>query len=291
MRHLRILGLCLVAAFALSVVAASAASAADPAIYECAPAAKETVTYKKGKKTITKSVNTGNRKDSACKKVVTKDKFRIKGEQPGHQAGPEGAFELGELATGYAFTGTGGGSNLEIVGIGGLTCTAFADAGTFNGPKSAGGINVTFTGCELLHHQCETGATLGEINTSPLKGEIGYINKATHEVGVLLSSETGIYEVPAMHCAELGLRTSGSVIGVVTSPVNVFTSTATLTFSQSAGFQSVKKFEGEAGEHTLEVETCGYPTGCAKGEYSLPGPAGESTLATGSISGKLELKA
>lgn len=216
----------LLAAVALAAVGSASASAAEPALYECHKLAKVEKKYH------------GKYTDKKCSV---------------ESATHEGAYELQEgIGKGKAFKGKGKGANLEIVGVGGVTCTSSADTGKFTGPKAAGGIKVTFKGCELVHHQCENTATVGEIKTNPLKGEVGYIEggKSEHKVGVALTAETGLYEAE-FHCGEQNLRVTGAVVGLLTSPRNVFTKEATLLFEQTAGAQKYKQIEGGPNEELL----------------------------------------
>ncbi len=293
MKRLRTTALCLVATFALSAIAAQAASAAEPAVYECAVAKTETVTYRKKptKPPITKTVNTGNYKNSTCSKPYTKDKVRIKGEQPGHEAGPEGPYQLQEFSKASSpFAGTGGGANLEVIGVGGISCTHNSDSGEFTGPKTVGKIKVTFTGCEFESKKCQGDAPAaaheGEILTNNLVGEVGYVNKGEKKVGGLFKPETGLY-FTEFNCGELKFRVSGGVIGNVTSTINAFTNSVTLDFKESAGIQNPLRFEGGL-EETLMTEEGG------KGEWPEGGTAknqsGQS-LETTNTGETLELKA
>lgn len=259
MKRIRMMGACLVAVFALAAVASASASAAEPALWECGKTVKVEKKY------------TGKYNNKTCTEENTKS---------------EGKYELREgIGKGKAFKGKGKGANLEIQGVGGVACTSSSDAGKFTGPKTAGGVSVTFKGCELLHHQCENTATPGEVKTNLLKGEVGYIEggKETHQVGVSLTAETGLYEAE-FHCAELELRVSGSVIGLVTSPANVFTKEATLLFQQSGGTQALKKLEGGP-EVSLFAEARS-----GGGEWGAPAESGESDEVTNKGE-TLELKA
>jgi hypothetical protein len=253
-------------------VATAGASAAEPALYQCAKVAKNA-----------EKRYTGGYNDKKCSEV---------------NATHEGKYELEEWSLGSKelktgkqgkvkkFKGKGKGANLEVKELGGISCTSSKDSGEFNGPKSAADVVVVFKGCELAHHQCENTSTLGEIATKPLKGEIGYIQggAAKHEVGVALTAETGIYAAE-FKCGELELRVRGSVIGLVTSTKNAFTTTATLLFQQSAGEQRVKKLEGGSTDVLLtEVRKIG-------GEWPGTGAeSGEETESTGKGE-ELELKA
>jgi hypothetical protein len=250
---------CLATVVGLFGIATASASAAEPALYECAKTLKVEKSYSGGYNN--KLCSEGN---------------------PEHK----GKYELQEgIGKGKAFKGKSKGANLEVKGLGGVACTSSSDTGKFTGPKTGAGILVTFKGCELNHHQCESGATLGEIKTNPLKGEVGYIEggKAKHEVGVAITAETGLYEAE-FHCAEIELRVSGTVIGLLTSTKNVFTKEATLLFQQSAGEQRLKQLEGGPEVNLVaEVRSPG-------GEFGAPTEAGESVEATNKGE-TLELKA
>jgi len=254
---------------ALCVVVVAGASAAEPAIYECAKAAK----------TKTKPAHyTGGYNDKTCSEV---------------NATHEGMYELQEwnltAKKGKAkdFKGKAGGTNLEIKGTGGVACTSNSDVGVFTGPKTAGKIVVTFKGCELNQHKCANTTKAGEIVTNPLKGEVGYIEeggKATSKVGVQIGPETGLFEAE-FDCGELELRVTGGVIGFVTSTENVFIKQATLLFQESFGEQKFTKLVGKAAVH-LEAEL----RSGGSGEWSPGNESGESDQITnkGEL---LELKA
>lgn len=260
MRYARVIGACMIAAFALAAVAAASASAAEPALYECAKAAKSGKKY------------TGGYNNKTCSEA---------------NATHEGKYELKEgIGKGKAFKGKGGTANLEIQSVGGVSCTSSSDTGKFTGPKTGGNIVVVFEGCELLHHPCTNTSKSGEIKTNPLKGEVGYIEggKAAHEVGVELSAESGPYEAE-FRCAEGEFRVSGGVIGLVTSPKNVFTKEAGFLFQQSAGVQKYKKLEGGP-EVNLWTET----SSIGANQWTEPLQSAESTESTGKGE-ELELKA
>jgi hypothetical protein len=110
----------------------------------------------------------------------------------------EGKYELKEgVGKGKTLKAKGGGANLEVPGVGGVSCTKSSATGKFTSPKTAGDILVTFTGCEISRIKCETTATEGEIKTNALKGSVGYLN------------------APTIHCQDLLLNVTGSVVGEV----------------------------------------------------------------------------
>jgi hypothetical protein len=249
MKHIRASGVCLAIVFALAGVAAASASAAEPepALYECAKLKKNKST-KKFEGQYEKGCTTKNSKG-------------------------EGKYEVKEgIGKGKVFHGSGKGADLAVAGLGGLSCTAFKDEGKFTSPTTVGKVKVTFTGCELLTRKCNSeGAKAGEIKPFPLKGEVGYINKAKHEVGIDLTAESGMYEAE-VQCKEYGVRVFGSVIGRA-SPINEFSKTAKLVFNESAGRQEVQNLEGMPTD-VLETET-----NFEGGKWGNPGESGEATEA------------
>jgi hypothetical protein len=266
MKPIRVLGVLLVALMATAVVASASAAAAEPALYECAKAVKVGKKY------------TGGYNNKTCGEV---------------NGAHEGKYELQEwnLAAkkGKAkpFKGKGKGANLEIIGVGGVACTSYTDAGKFTGPKTGGEVVAIFKGCELLHHQCESpGESAGTIKTDPLKGEVGYIQggASKHEVGILLTPESGEL-LGEFHCAEEEFRVYGGVIGLLTSTKNVFTKEATISFEDTAGVQKYKKLEGGP-EEDLQSEL-GVDGEWFEGEFL---ESGESTEVTNKGE-TLELKA
>src|ERR1700689_3038997 len=159
MTRIRIMGLCLVAVFAMAAVAAASATAAEPAFYECAKVAAGTGKYAKG-----------------CKTETT---------------GKAAAYEIKEgIGKGKEFKGTGKKATLHTPAVGGeVTCTGFKDSGYVNTPTTEDKVVSEFTGCTSLGKKCKsTGETkAGVIKTQSLKGTLGYISAAKHEVGVDLS--------------------------------------------------------------------------------------------------------
>jgi hypothetical protein len=267
MRHLRILSVGAVVALASVASAAASASAETlPAVYECGHAPKETVTVK-GKP---KSVYTGMYTDKKCSKLAPEGKYRAEGK-------PEGKYEFQpwnlEAKKGKAkvFKGKGAGSNLDVVGLGEVTCTSSSDEGFFSGPKTADKIKVTFKGCEVDAEKCHSkGAATGEIKTNTLDGEVGYINKAKKEVGVDIKAESGLYEAE-FECGTLPLDAvvKGSVVGLV-EPINKYSKEATFTFERLGTTQEPTKLEGMPTD-TLIVEECGNckPIGSGEKESAM----------------------
>jgi hypothetical protein len=231
--RLKIMGLCLVAVFAMAAVVSASASAAEPAFYECAK--------------LTAKPFTGKYTDKKCSKEAS----------PGEIAeGKKNKYELQEGigAKGKAFKGKGGKATLHTPAVGGVVeCKSFKDEGHIATPTTENKVVSTFTSCTSLGKKCTSpGAKAGSIVTKNLAGELGYINKAKKEVGVLLKPESGTV-LAEFNCEGLEIVTSGSVIGTQTGDINTFSKSSTNTFAVNGeGFQVIKKFEGEATNHVLE---------------------------------------
>ena len=245
MKRIRIVGLCLVAVFALTAVIASSAQAGK--YYKCSAVKKgfysesgcKTRDEKKGKpkghfeltefKTCV-AVKKGFYSESGCKTLDEK-----KGKPKGHF----------EKVAPIAFTDTTGEAKLATPAFGenDVECTASTSEGTITGPQT-GTDSVSFTGCTLEKHSCESvdlfgngtpSGKAGVIDTNLLDTKLvdhgekagGYEHKepATGEVwNEVISSEHEPYSSEFICNGEIILRTHGSVSGVA-SPVNAAPST------------------------------------------------------------------
>ncbi len=266
MTRVKFVGLCLAAVFVASaLMSASASAATEPALYECVKAGKETVKYKKGTKEKSKSVYTGEYTEKECKTKAGPGKYRAEGK-------PEGKYALQEWTHApKAFSGSGGPGNLDVVGLGEITCSASSLSGTLTSPTTGAGIRVKFTGCEVDGEKCKSsGAATGEIVTNALDGEVGYVDAAKTEVGIDSKGESSIYEAE-FSCGIEDLVVKGSVIGLV-SPVNTLTTTGEFTFERLGTTQLLTKFEGGLPD-TLITEVCGgcNPIGSGEKESALQG--------------------
>jgi hypothetical protein len=227
--RLKIMGLCLVAVFAMTALVSASASAAEPAFYECAK--------------LTAKPYTGKYTDKKCSKEATKTE---------QEEGKKNKYELKEGVgpKGKPFKGKGGKATLHTPAVGGeVTCKSFKDEGHIATPTTESKVISTFSSCESLEKRCTSpGAKTGSIVTKNLKGKLGYISKSPLKVGVQLEAETGTV-LAEFTCEGLSIVTTGAVIGEQKGDINVFSKVSENVFTVNGeGFQSVKNFEGGPNE-------------------------------------------
>jgi hypothetical protein len=243
MRRIRIAGLCLVAAFAVSVAMAATASAEAPEFGRCLKQATKSLSnYDSAKCVKTAGEDTGTEAEKLKKgnyqwfPGVVKTKFTT-------------AIKPTTIAT------------LETVGGTKITCTGETSTGEYTGLKTIGKMVAKFTGCETNKLKCESaGAGVGNIDTSPLGGPIGFetiVEPASKDhLASELHSESG--NIAEFECAGLKVVVKGSVLHKITA--NAMKLTATEKFTASKGKQKPEHFAGGVPkEHILETSTNGGP--------------------------------
>jgi hypothetical protein len=231
MKQIRVMGRCLAIASLLGVLFASSASATAPEFGRCLKAAGGK--FKDGKCTV--ASKPGEEKFEWHPGVI-KNKFTTK-------------ITEGTIAT------------LETVGGTKITCTGETSVGEFLNTKEVGKMVAKFTGCETNKLKCESaGAGLGNINTAPLGGPIGFetiVEPASKDhLANELHSESG--NIAEFECAGLKVVVRGSVLHKITA--NAMKLTATEKFTAAKGKQKPEHFAGGvAKEHILETSTNGGP--------------------------------
>jgi len=260
MKRMRIVGLCLVAAFALSAIGAGSASAL-PEIGRCV--AKAGGKYSDANCTVKAKTGTGT---TEFVKNAIKKKFTT--------VGGEGVLE--------------GASGIQI------KCTAqsatgeYLEKGATPSTKEVHNVVAKFTGCTipLFGAPCQTkGHASGEIVTTSLKGKLSYTSgKKTPAVKVNqgLSPEikkkgfalfecppTGI-EVYVGEGPEKGHETILANIG----PVNTMSTTATQVYAGSKGKQEPNFVEGKA----TVIDNLESSTGGPKGTFERSDQTLETVL-------------
>jgi hypothetical protein len=261
-------GVCLVAVFAMTAIAATSASAL-PEFGQCYVQAKHEGKYANSNCTTkAKVVNTKPTGEFEWRKAteVAKRKFKgeggagvlvttltacVRGDQeinPSCEKGKEEEQRLGPIK---------------------VECTSENAVGEVTGSKTIGKVVVKFHGCKALGSSpCSNTSTEGEIAVNVLKGSIGYISKSKREVGVLLTPTTTKGEFAKFTC--LGTITTivgegPSKVGTVTlkcaypethcggdgiispvTPVNTMTPTLTQVYTVNAAEENIpSKFEGK----------------------------------------------
>jgi hypothetical protein len=221
MRRRTKMGLWIVAVCAMGAVAAASASAAAPEIGRCKKVVK----------------GSGKYSSAACTTL---------------KAG--GEYEWAAGAEKGKFTTKGGIAILEQKGGAAVACKTEASGGEYTGPKTVGGVVVTFTGCESGGIKCKTaGSAEGELVTKPLEGVIG-IEKRVFVEGKEVAKKnkiafdlfpvgkTGLFI--EFSCSTLALTVQGSIL-VPLTPTNKMLSALTLKYSAKGGVQKPTHFEGE----------------------------------------------
>ncbi len=275
MRHVRTLGLCLIAAFMMSAVASATASANLPEWGKCVKVPVEINGKLKTK---------GKYVDANCTEKTGTGEYEF---LKGTSGTPNTAFTAVQT-TEKALLETAIGIDVE--------CNSTVATGSISGSKEVSGVSVTFEGCRLplLSFTCESFFrnefpnkyvyNEGEIVTRGLKGTLGYISgkgTATPSVGLSLIPEEkkGLF-------AEFVCGTENSGVGVLIvrvgakenkgggdsiispiTPVNQMGTALTQTYSakkienpetheleNEKGHSEPENFEGK-GKDVLESET------------------------------------
>jgi hypothetical protein len=226
MKRMRIMGLALVAVFAMSAVAASSALAEPEGEFgRCLAKAG------------------GKYANSGCTKIEAgKNKFE---------------WSPGVVKNKFHSKLKEGIPTLETVGGTKITCKTEESPGEFKaGNTEVAGVVATFTGCSTSELPCTTGAnTSGTIVTSALEGRLGIEKKGTlppsnNKLALELHAPVGL-KVAEFSCAGLPVEVQGSVLHPAKTGAMVISSTE--KFTASKGEQKPDKFAGGAtDQHILE---------------------------------------
>jgi hypothetical protein len=201
MKHIKILGPCLMALLMMNAIVAVTASAEKPAFMKCV--AKEGGKYE----------------DSGCSKEGTKK-----------------AFEEVELKEGQKvnFKSTSGKGELKAAGLPTVKCSSDTNTGETTGPKHVLA-TVLFHGCESevtkIKVKCTSAgqAEKGQIETHPLIGWLFYISKEKAEVGMFFepkeqTGEKAPFTFAEFECSSAAkIKVKGCVASKAISPINKHT--------------------------------------------------------------------
>ena len=305
MRHVKILGLCLVAVCAVAAYAVSSASAL-PEWGQC---------YAKAG---------GKYADSNCQTKAKKGTGTYEWRKGTNVSAAQRRFEggggLGILTAEYYFCepgevraphcNAGEKENLFLGEQLSIECESEVNHGETAGSKDVANISVIFRGCKLQGAvPCSNTEVEGEVQTNTLKGELGYINKSTKDVGLLLepavkhgrfaqftclggSITTVVGVGNAKEGAAYSPEKTGGYDGIISpiTPVNEMSTEFTQVFTINENLENVPShFEGK---HIELLESFVYNT---ERPYELTkwGKAGETiTNVNHQISGEpVEIKA
>jgi hypothetical protein len=247
MIRMRVAGICILAALALSATVSASASAFTeeaPEVGRCLPLAG------------------GKFTDANCKKVAAPGKGK-KEWYPGFGKNAKGEEKLIEPAKRKYKSVSSEGTliKLETVKGEGVTCKHQTSEGEFTGPKTNRNFNIVFTGCESAGLSCistNPAAThTGEILVKELLGVIG-VEKlgATAEKNKLanLFTPSSGEVLTEFECSGLKLVVKGEVMVPITA--DKMLSAQTVKFKSTKGKQKPERFAEEpAGtKHVLFAE-------------------------------------
>jgi hypothetical protein len=249
MKRIRIIGLCLVVMFAVSVVAAASASAQRPEFMTCLKAGKEKVTYKG----VVKEVYTGKYTEAKCVTLAPKGKYRAEGK-------PEGKFELGAWNAGkkvsfatksgpttfYNYTTEFGGGPREgktLTGQGGVVkCTLSKGKGEVTSAIEYT-MKVEYTGCTSLGKECKSeGAKPGVIKSTELHNELAYLPGQGEKVADYLAFGEPEPAFSKIVCGEVVIKEGFSgTTGVASGNINSASKTFVNTFKVTTPAEGVQE--------------------------------------------------
>lgn len=354
MKSIKLVGLCLVAVFAFAALAASAAQAAEPEWGHCVAAKKgfysesncRTRDEKKGKPkghfewatgaaAACYAQKHGKYSESKCetedfKKGLPHGKYEKTGGAKFTAAAGAGVLKASiyECVNSHEESVQVARTNIEcehyennIAEIG-VECEKETATGEAAGTDEVANVSVRFKGCTLFGVPATSpGQPTGEIQVNPLKGRLGYIAKATHDVGVLLEpatpggkfAEFTLEGVPLTTVVGVGNATQGAFYepeatggfdGIISpiTPVNTMTHTFTQEYKANYSTYECKaancyeptgtqvqnvpsNFEGQPNE-LLET----YLENSESHEKEAWSPAGQELTNTNTVEGEAEIK-
>jgi hypothetical protein len=253
-------GLCLVAVFAIASVAATSASAL-PEFGKCQAKAG-------GKYTDSNCTKKGTLKNPGNFEWVKATSLPNKSFSGAGGAGIltiadrtcSGKEEFSERTAECEAHGVEAGAAPQV------ECEKETAIGEVTGTKEVTNVVVKFQGCKILGSlPCSNTAVEGQIQVNVLKGKLGYINKAKKEVGISLTPKATKGEFAKFDCGGIfgtvvgpdpkvkgesapvypGLKGGGNAIISPIEPVNTMTTKYTQTYTVNEAAENIpNKFEG-----------------------------------------------
>jgi hypothetical protein len=310
-RHIRMIGLCLVAVMAVVAFAATAASAASPEWGQC---------YEKA---------SGKYANSNCttkaKKGAGTFEWR-KGPEVKHKAFSGHNVGSGGVLSTDTYWCQGGNEETDLrrvtnkkceesgnevrqpLGVTKIECESETNHGEAKGTHEVADISVTFKGCKLFGSvACSNTSIEGEILVNLLKGSLGYIEKSTKAVGVLLEPVAKNGEFAKFDCsgvvgtvvgvgndkegAAYSPEKTGGYDGIISpiTPVDTMSSEFTQVYTVNEKFENVpSKFEGK---HIDLLEDTVFNEETPETNSSKYSPAGEEITNVNTSEEEVEIKA
>lgn len=226
MKRLQMIGVSLAAAAALVALAAATASASLPTWYECAKAPKV------GREHL------GNYNDKLC----TEPNAEGKGKYILREGGGRDKHTRGKShATVFHVKTWLGDATIE--------CGSSKDSAITQEPNRVVDVESTLKKCEAFgshDERCSSaGKKPGEVRLHAMRGELGYLDEATPEVGLKLwlESEPGGVFAEFTCGTNLEVQVSGSIIGVVQGDINTVSKPAEIVFA-SGEYLGTIDYEG-----------------------------------------------
>lgn len=205
MKHVRMLGLCLVAVFAMGAVAtASAMAKGRPEFKKCGKAAKVGKVY------------TGQYSDKGCT-----------------IAAEHGKYQREAVAEGTAFTSKTKAVTINVKGKA-VKCKKGTDKGSVLDQFDAA-VTLTLSSCTVNGNKAEPCGTAGTITTDPLNAGLYFLNEEETQTGVALSGTEGVFA--EFKCGAETIAIEGALLGTVKNT----TKGQTDTFAISGGKQAVQE--------------------------------------------------
>ncbi len=279
MRHVRMLGLGLVAVFAMAAIAATSASAL-PEWGQCYA--------KAGGKYADKNCQTKAKKGAGAYEWRKSTEVPVEDKKfEGHNVGSGGVLTTEfRLCSGEPNINESRIPRSKCLAEGGviltpasqnIECESETNHGEAAGTKEVKNVTVVFRGCKLNGTTpCSNGPEEGQIVTNLLKGTLGYINKSTKDVGVLLEPAAKKQPFATFICggtlttvvgvgnekegAAYSPEKTGGYDGIISpiAPVNTMTTglTQTYTINEETEENIPSKFEGKHIELLEDYQFC-----------------------------------
>jgi hypothetical protein len=232
MKHIKVAGLCLVAALALCAVVATSASATAPEYGRCLKKAKA---EGKGYTTV------------KCTKAAE---------------GNKALYEWVPGAGKTKFETKGGVGVLEAIHGDKVHCETESSTGEFfeGTNKEAGNMTIKFNDCEALSLKCKTpGAGEGELVTNNVEALVGWENKAKKKTALELypakSVSSGLFI--EFECGGVIIKVKGKILVPIKN--DEMKTSETLKYTDKKGKQKPEKWEESSEKVILESSFNGGP--------------------------------